>query len=53
MIVAGKLLIEVKVSPEIDRFHMAQVLHYLKASDLEVGPAVQLRSRTQVQARRP
>ena len=37
MIVAGKLLIEVKVSPEIDRFHMAQVLHYLKASDLEVG----------------
>ena len=37
MIVAGKLLIEVKVAPEIDRFHMAQVLHYLKASDLEVG----------------
>jgi GxxExxY protein len=37
MIVAGKLLIEVKIAPEIDRFHMAQVLHYLKASDLEVG----------------
>jgi GxxExxY protein len=37
MVVAGKLLIEVKAAPEIDRFHMAQVLHYLKASDLEVG----------------
>ena len=37
MIVAGRLLVEVKASPEIDRFHMAQVLHYLKASDLEVG----------------
>jgi GxxExxY protein len=37
LLVADTLLVEVKVSPEIDAFHTAQVLHYLKASDLEVG----------------
>jgi GxxExxY protein len=37
IVVENKLLVEVKASPEIDRFHVAQVLHYLKATDLEVG----------------
>jgi GxxExxY protein len=37
LLVAGTVIVEVKVSPEIERYHLAQVLHYLKASDLEVG----------------
>jgi GxxExxY protein len=37
LIVQSRLLVEVKVRPELDAFDKAQVLHYLKASDLEVG----------------
>jgi hypothetical protein len=37
LVVADTLIVEVKASPEIDAFHTAQVLHYLKATDLEVG----------------
>jgi GxxExxY protein len=37
LVVASKLIVEVKVSQEIERFHMAQVLHYLKATHFEVG----------------
>ena len=31
------MIVEVKARPEIDPFNKAQVLHYLKATDLEVG----------------
>jgi GxxExxY protein len=37
LVVADTLIVEVKASPEIEAFHTAQVLHYLKATDLEVG----------------
>ena len=37
LVVGDHLLIEVKALPEVDKFQQAQVLHYLKASDLEVG----------------
>lgn len=37
MLVAETVLVEVKVRPEIEPFHVAQVLHYLRASDIEVG----------------
>jgi GxxExxY protein len=37
LVVADTLIVEVKASPEIDAFHTTQVLHYLKATDLEVG----------------
>jgi GxxExxY protein len=37
LVVSDQVLVEVKALPEVDRFQQAQVLHYLKASDLEVG----------------
>ena len=37
LLVADTLIVEVKTSLAIDAFHAAQVLHYLKATDLEVG----------------
>lgn len=37
LLVSDLLIVEVKISPEIERYHMAQVLHYLKATGLEVG----------------
>ena len=37
LIVSDKVIVEVKVGLEIESFHKAQVLHYLKATDLEVG----------------
>lgn len=37
LLVEKKLIVEVKVSQEIERFHQAQLLHYLKATNLEVG----------------
>ena len=43
MVVASTVIVEVKTRPEIDPFNKAQVLHYLKATDLEVGLATELR----------
>jgi GxxExxY protein len=37
LLVADTLIVEVKTSPDIEAFHIAQVLHYLKATDIEVG----------------
>jgi len=37
LVVASVVIVEVKTRPEIDPFNKAQVLHYLKATDLEVG----------------
>ena len=37
LIVQSCVIVEVKGRPEIDLFNKAQVLHYLKATDLEVG----------------
>jgi GxxExxY protein len=37
LLVADTLIVEVKTSLGIDAFHAAQILHYLKATDLEVG----------------
>ena len=37
LVVAEKVIVEVKISPEIQAFHKAQVLHYLKATDLLVN----------------
>jgi GxxExxY protein len=51
LLVADTVIVEVKVSPEIERFHLAQVLHYLKASNREVRPLGELRPHPTVQAR--
>jgi GxxExxY protein len=37
LVVASAVIVEVKTRPEIDAFHKVQLLHYLKATDLEVG----------------
>jgi GxxExxY protein len=37
LVVASVVIVEVKARPELDPYHKAQVLHYLKATDLEVG----------------
>ena len=37
MLVENTVLVEVKISERMDPFHQAQLLHYLKATDLEVG----------------
>ena len=37
LIVADKVIVEVKVGVELQSFHKAQLMHYLKATDLEVG----------------
>jgi len=37
LLVDKKLIVEVKVSQEIERFHQAQLLHYLKATNIGVG----------------
>lgn len=37
LILEPGVIIEVKVAPEIQAFHKAQVLHYLKATGLQVG----------------
>jgi GxxExxY protein len=37
LIVQSCVIVEIKTRPEIDPFNKAQVLHYLKATDLEVG----------------
>lgn len=37
LIVQSQVIVEVKARPELDPFNKAQVLHYLKATDLEVG----------------
>ena len=37
LIVQSRVIVEVKARTEIDPFHKAQLLHYLKATDLEVG----------------
>ena len=37
LVVASVVIVEVKTRPAIDSFNKAQVLHYLKATDLEVG----------------
>jgi GxxExxY protein len=37
LVVENKLIVEVKTAPEIQEFHRVQLLHYLKATDIEVG----------------
>ncbi len=37
LVVQSQVIVEVKTRPDIDAFNKAQVLHYLKATDLEVG----------------
>ena len=37
IVVDDKLIVEVKATSEIEDFHRAQLLHYLKATDVEVG----------------
>jgi GxxExxY protein len=37
LIVNRQLIVEVKASQDIQPFHKAQLMHYLKATDLEVG----------------
>jgi GxxExxY protein len=37
LVVQSSVIVEVKVRPEIDQFNKAQLLHYLKANDVEVG----------------
>jgi GxxExxY protein len=37
LIVQSQVIVEVKARPEVDPFNKAQVLHYLKATNLEVG----------------
>ena len=44
------VIVEVKARPEIDPFNKAQVLHYLKATDLEVGLLVNFGRRPEFDA---
>lgn len=37
MIVENKVIIEIKVAISIDKSHEAQLLNYLKATEIEVG----------------
>jgi GxxExxY protein len=37
IVVESLVIVEIKIKPEIDPFDRAQLLHYLKATDLEVG----------------
>ena len=37
LVVADKVIVEVKVGVQVEPFHKAQLMHYLKATDLEVG----------------
>lgn len=37
LVVGPGVIVEVKTRQTVDDFHLAQVLHYLKATDLEVG----------------
>ena len=37
LVVAEKVIVEVKVGKEVEPFHRAQLKNYLKATDLEVG----------------
>ena len=37
LIVQSCVIVEIKARTEVDPFNRAQVLHYLKATDLEVG----------------
>ena len=37
LIVQSQVIVEVKARPEVDPFNKAQILHYLKATNLEVG----------------
>jgi GxxExxY protein len=37
LVVQSSVIVEIKVKPEIDPFNRVQLLHYLKATDLEVG----------------
>jgi GxxExxY protein len=37
LVLEGSVIIEVKTAPEIQPFHKKQLLHYLQATDLEVG----------------
>ena len=37
LVVQSLVIVEVKVKPQIDPFNKAQLFHYLKATDLEVG----------------
>ena len=37
MVVDGKIIVELKTAESISKAHEAQVLHYLRASEVEVG----------------
>jgi GxxExxY protein len=37
VVVQGAVLLEFKAAPRIEPWHQAQVLNYLRASDLEIG----------------
>ena len=37
LVVADTVIVEVKVGLELQQFHKAQLMHYLEATDLEVG----------------
>jgi GxxExxY protein len=49
LIVAERVIVEVKASRDLEKVHAAQVAHYLKATDLEVGLLVNFGSRPQFQ----
>ena len=49
LIVAERVIVEVKASRDIEKVHAAQVAHYLKATDLEVGLLVNFGSKPQFQ----
>jgi GxxExxY protein len=38
LFVEGAVILELKAIPRLDGVHEAQLLHYLRATDVEVGP---------------
>jgi len=49
LVVSERVIVEVKAGRELEKYHAAQVAHYLKATDLEVGLLLNFGSRPQFQ----
>jgi GxxExxY protein len=52
LVVNGVVLLELKAAQSIDASHQAQILNYLRATDIEVGLLLKLRPEASIQALR-
>jgi GxxExxY protein len=51
LVINGKVIVEVKVARTLDPSHSAQLLNYLRASDMEVGLLLNFGARAQFKRR--